>query len=587
MGVEGGNFYEDQIIRDQNVVERQEERDAIDERLERSEVSRETQGGIESVQADIERQEEVIKMLERFESLSEKKNINGYDVFENFLLSESNEIQEQFLDRTNARNLKQVVEKSGRFPVNEFEFQQSLIEGAILKQIEETESQAEETESQAEETESQAEETESQADKRTPELIEIGNRFIWMSNLESIISLIPNFSEYKKLIKKGDFTQKEADFITLVHEQILSEIKAGNYLETNILSEAYNLWEQEYRRVKELLFDLHDDEIQSRILAWEMTPSFAELPAEQMVRVSGALGTRIDEVGDIAEQSGNIFTLTGTDGVQIDYDVVADERSLELDGYTIQSQVEDLGDYQTPKLKYMRVEQAHLPKLQQLSAAGEMLEQAQVSDDNITEIKDILKGEEALGYSYYVELGIVEMQTAQEIKELLQKEFTEHNTALEDAREEYRDELLRLRNGHMAALEQKDRRIKQTLRFLESIGFTQIPQYISDQIIDTLNSNSGLRAQLGFTEKIDFANGQIGMDRNSGESEEIDLLDQVAFAEFVNRMIGVNAINIEALKNGTGAPVGDRNKFRTLLRESGLMDVGGVGVAMENLKKAQ
>ena len=263
------------------------------------------------------------------------------------------------------------------------------------------------------------------------------------------------------------------------------------------------------------------------------------------------------------------------------------ERSLELDGYSISSQVEDAGDYQIPKLEYMRVEQAHLPNLQRLAAAGNILEQEQVSDDDITKIKDILKWDGALGYSYYTQLGIDTMQTSQEIKNVLQEEYNTHNTAIETARETYRNELLSLRNGYMAVLEQKDKRVKQTLRFLESIGFTQIPRYITDQIIDTMNSNSGLRAQLGFTEKINFENGQIGMDKNSGESGEIDLLDQVAFAQFVNQMIWEEAINIEALQNGTGAPVGDRRRFKTILRESWLMDVGGIGVAMDNLTQNQ
>ncbi len=586
MGFEGWNFYEDQVVRDQNIVERQEERDAIDERLERREVSQETLWGIESVQADVEQQENILKMLEKFKNIADKKDIDGYDVFENFLISANTDVQKNFLDRTNARNLKETIENSKRFPTSEFEFQQSLVEGTILEQLDQTEEQLDQTEEQLDQTEEQVDQTEEQVDQRSIELVSIGKNIMWMSRLASITSLISDFSKYKKLIEKGDLSKDEADFIEKTHGEIILHMQENNYLEKNILPEAYAQWPEVFSQITEQLASL-DPTFQARIDAWKMTSEFEGLPPEQMIRVSGALGTRVDEVGDKAEQSGNIFTLREADGVQVDYDVVRNERSLELDGYSISSQVEDAGDYQIPKLEYMRVEQAHLPNLQRLAAAGNILEQEQVSDDDITKIKDILKWDGALGYSYYTQLGIDTMQTSQEIKNVLQEEYNTHNTAIETAREIYRNELLSLRNGYMAALEQKDKRVKQTLRFLESIGFTQIPRYITDQIIDTMNSNSGLRAQLGFTEKINFENGQIGMDKNSGESGEIDLLDQVAFAQFVNQMIWEEAINIEALQNGTGAPVGDRRRFKTILRESWLMDVGGIGVAMDNLTQNQ
>lgn len=57
-------------------------------------------------------------------------------------------------------------------------------------------------------------------------------------------------------------------------------------------------------------------------------------------------------------------------------------------------------------------------------------------------------------------------------------------------------------------------------------------------------------------------------------------------------MIGVQdekgeAINIAALQNGSGAPVGDKMRFTKLLSESGLLDVGGAATAIANLKKQE
>jgi len=107
-------------------------------------------------------------------------------------------------------------------------------------------------------------------------------------------------------------------------------LRSNNLIEQQILPQAQARGPQAYAQVRESLI-LLDSSFEARIMRFEMAPDFPELPAEQMVRVSGALGTRVDEVGEDAEQSGNIFTLTQTDGTQIDYDVVSNERSLTVD----------------------------------------------------------------------------------------------------------------------------------------------------------------------------------------------------------------------------------------------------------------
>jgi hypothetical protein len=165
-----------------------------------------------------------------------------------------------------------------------------------------------------------------------------------------------------------------------------------------------------------------------------------------------------------------------------------------VDGYSLESQVDDSADYQTPKLEYMRVEQEHLPKLQKIIAAGTVLESEQLQDSNIEGIKDIIKT--ALGYSYYLELGLATLTTASEIQSAISDAYSEHNEPLQEARDEYRDRLLSMRDGHFAKLEKRDKRVKEVLRFFESIGFTDIPQYITDQVVDTLNSNTALRNSL-------------------------------------------------------------------------------------------
>lgn len=138
-----------------------------------------------------------------------------------------------------------------------------------------------------------------------------------------------------------------------------------------------------------------------------------------------------------------------------------------------------------------------------------------------------------------------------------------------------------------AGIQAQKEKARRTLSFLYDVGFTDIPQVVTDQIIGTLNSNSALAHEFGFNERIDFANGQLGFDTFAGDSGTLDRADMAKFAEFVNRLIGAEVVNVEAVRNGSGVAISDRREFRTLLRESGLMDVGAFGVAMDNLRSRE
>ena len=138
-------------------------------------------------------------------------------------------------------------------------------------------------------------------------------------------------------------------------------------------------------------------------------------------------------------------------------------------------------------------------------------------------------------------------------------------------------------------LQEKDKKTKETLNFLKSIGFTKIPQWLTDRIIEAINIHP---KQYGFQEEINFSQGQLGMDKNVGESWVLDLADKQAFAKFINKMIGITdedgnpPINVSALASGN-APVGDTIKFQALLAKSGLMKIGGVEIALDNLSKTE
>jgi uncharacterized protein with GYD domain len=568
MWVEGGDFYEDALYRSQEREQREEQGaldSAMQEQTDRVEITTDTQGGLEWMQADIERETKVQETLSLFERFAQEKNIAGFDIFKNFIWSSSKELQASFIDRTNARNIRKVVETSGRFPVNEFEFWQAMIEWIVLEeqaqveqvilehntavtqgeaqvtqgeaQVTQGEAQVTQTETEAAQTETEAAQTEIVSDIRSLELKEKAWTILSLSELQSVISLIPNIERYRDIIENNTtFTWEQADFLDSVHTDILSKLKNWNYLERNVLPEAYAQWPEAFQRVSESLIAL-DPSFETRILAWEMTPSYGELPAEQMVRVSGALGTPVDEVSAEAEQSGNIFSLEIPGGLEVQYDVVTNERSISIDGYSLESQIDDTGDYQTPKLEYMRVEQEHLPKLQKIIAAGRLLEWQNISDKDVPAIKESLRSEQGLGYSYYSELRIEALATAQEIQKRLQEAFQEHDTPLQEARETYRTALIDLRNNYQKALKEKDEKTKEVLRFLQSIGFTMIPQYVTDNIINIVNNNSALRAQLGMQEEVDLSNGKLGYNTNTLSNDGLELLDRQAFIGFMNTIL--------------------------------------------------
>lgn len=558
--------------------------------LASSEATAELREGVEVTQ-------QVRAMLDRFASLAERNSIEGFDVFEHFLIHASAEVQDNFLDRRNSRNLRNTVQDSGRFPVNEFEFQQSIIEWGSLK--EDTALEQEQTAANdlaVEENTTIAEENNSISLEESEVLEAQRNKNLQLFN--SLLAanihdewLTRYFESIQQLWDLNDISWDRAEEVRRLYEEFDGYVTSGNFLEEVILMQAHE--SGNFDAVSTALLT-YNEALRPRIDAfrlWLSFPGVSSLPPEQQIRTSTALGTDVAGVESDAEQSGNIFTLETDTGEEISYDVVSGDREISIDGYSLSSEVEDTGDYQTPKLEYMRVEQETLPNIQRISAAAEAIGNAMIETDDVHEIKDMLRSE--LGLSYYTQLGLEGLESASDIQESIQRAFRENTERLDDAREEYAETLDELRDAHMAALRRKDERVRETLRYFESIGFTQIPQYITDQVVDTLNSNSALRNSLGFSEQIDFENGELGMDHVAGDSEGIDVADRVAFAEFVNSMMGITdadgepPINVALIRNGSGAPVGDRTRFQNLLMESGLLDVGGVQTALTNLEASR
>jgi len=576
-GPEWWNYdYPNPEIADFESNQRQEELDALSGSEILEPVSQVVEGW-ESEQWSVERTENIRSLLSQIETIPDLDGIDGFDVFSQYLLTASTEIQELLLrlDPSQQENLIATIISSNKYPVNDFEFQQSIIEGTILEAVAEVEwtiSQTTEAIAEVEWTISQTTEAVAEVEwtnTETAEAIvdgsEVENEGLEeiLRRKEQILQVLSVNSEFSYLINEFN-NLEDNDYIglSLQNDRVIQILSQPNILETQILPQAQAQWPEVYAQVRESLINLW---------GWE----------------------RVDEINDEAEQSGNIFSLQTYSGEIVEYDAVADERSLMRDGYRISSEVEDTGDYQTPKLEYMRVEQEHMPMITLIQTAIRAIEEKQIDTWDLAEIQATLQGIPNIS-----SLGIdfESMDSWEAIQAAFNSAFTYHSWEINEARDEYHDALIGLRDGHRAALEKRDRKVKKVLKFFESIGFTDIPQYITDQVVETLNSNDSLRAQLWFNEIIDFENGQLWIDNNAWESEDLDLEDRKSFAEFVNKMLWVTdsdwnpPINVGAI--WSSSPLTSitgqewEARFKMLIEESWIL-LGWAWKAIENLSRRE
>jgi len=84
-------------------------------------------------------------------------------------------------------------------------------------------------------------------------------------------------------------------------------------------------------------------------------------------------------------------------------------------------------------------------------------------------------------------------------------------------------------------LKERDERKKETLKFLDSIGFDEINQSATNQIIDTINNGSD-KATFGFRNKINLANWNLWINLD-GDINSFWIKEKKFFAEFVNILI--------------------------------------------------
>jgi hypothetical protein len=584
MSPEGLPLYEDAIGPQEIAAERDQERQALwsIENKESIDIHASAQDSSESREnVDLQVQE----LLEKFEKLSESRWIQWYDIFENFIQNASNDVKLNFVDRSNARNLKDAVVEFWAFPVYEFEFQQILIlwsweNTSTASELDRWQNnQAQAKDNQAQEKDNQAQAKDNQAQEKIIEAIAVKKQqdIIAFKDAVSWIGISPQLKNLLVQVEAIDVTDnKNLWNLEELYNDIVWELSRNNEIEKTILPQAKE--SGNYEAVRSSLISLWGGEnekwwvFKKRILAWELGWKYemSDLPVEEKIRVSAATWLRVDEVDKNTDKSGNIFSIETGEWFDVDYDVVADTRNLSLDGYTLESQVEDQWDYETPKLEYMRSEQEHLPKIKIIEDISTALEEKGLGSDELAEIKA------TIAHTPWVsELGIdfESMDSGDVIKTALQWALRFHQDMLQDARGVYKDTLLSLRDAHFSALEKKDKKVKEVLKFFEEIGVTNVPQYIVDQVADMLNSSPAIRAKLWMNEEIDFSGGQIGFDANPGDTWEIDFIDRQSFIEFFNTMIWwqESGLRVElsgvgiAFKNGENSI--DKAQFESAMKE--------------------
>jgi len=119
-----------EVQNNERQIQRQEELITLDNRFkeqsERKLVSSETKEWISWIWEDLETTQEVLKVLSQFKKLSDSLGLVWYEIFEVFINWQNNDIKNAFIDKSNITKIFNSVKISWRFPVNEFEFHQTL-----------------------------------------------------------------------------------------------------------------------------------------------------------------------------------------------------------------------------------------------------------------------------------------------------------------------------------------------------------------------------------------------------------------------------------------------------------------------------
>ncbi len=227
-------------------------------------------------------------------------------------------------------------------------------------------------------------------------------------------------------------------------------------------------------------------------------------------------------------------------------------------------------DFYPAILEHERTKQEITPKLDSVNI---LLQNKEYIDDmlgsnlNISQIKTNLKNTLNIKTDFINTKEDLSDTNLANLKNEFEQQLSQNDEKLQQA---LREKI----NEYKRKLEQKDKLARETYNFLKSIGFDKIPQSVTNNVIQQLNSNSWLRASLGLNTNIDLKNGILWFDSDFDENS-ISSQEKADFAKVFNVMIAWNEewpINIDAILNDRWTPISDYTVFENHLESNKLRD---------------
>ncbi|MDP2090687.1 MAG: hypothetical protein Q8K30_03740 [Candidatus Gracilibacteria bacterium] len=296
------------------------------------------------------------------------------------------------------------------------------------------------------------------------------------------------------------------------------------------------------------------------------------------------LGTKTEKG---LEKDGNILKQNNDDGLNIIFGDDGRKVGLSDSEYKINS---DLGnesvikDIQNKKQDFSKFMKGLNEELNSLSSIIEYIDNAIYNNIDIDEVKNNIKSS---NNDLFNELNIDNIGSLEEIKNafagLYKKKEEEKDIYIKQAKRVV-DDIIE-KNASIA--KQKDLGKIKTLKFLNNLGFDSIPQDITDQIINIINSSSLLN-QLGFQNKIDIQNGNLGNNLDNNESKT-GFQEQIKFAEFFNIILsGDKTKPIETNSLILGKPVFKNDNGQTIIDKniyiSKILGINPIGKLLGNIE---
>ncbi len=267
----------------------------------------------------------------------------------------------------------------------------------------------------------------------------------------------------------------------------------------------------------------------------------------------------------------------------VDVSKIPPERFLWDENFSIWLDL-PIWDFYPAILEFERKKQDIVPKINSIDV---LMQNKDYIDDmldsnlNITQIKTNLKNILNIDTSFINTADDLSKNNLNQLKQNLNQELTV-------AERDFQNSLRQKINEYRRKIEKKDALARETLDFLRSIGFDQIPQSVTNNVIEQLNSSSGLRTSAWLTENIDFKNGILWTNSDFDENN-ITSQEKADFAKVFNIMIGWDEnwpINIDAILNSRWAPISDYTVFQNHLEQNNLKDVWFANkIMIDNLRK--